>query len=313
MATQRAVGAWAWLIASLPHGNAYGHRSRKASTPTHQQPTATGHPGRRSISRCPIANRPKITASAIASAAHAYQATLISQDSSGTKNARPNASPTRKEPRRLRRQSAITSSAGATTANGQIPVGGNAASSASPPTIAMTSASRMGTPRRRPAVASAARPRPVLRRLPAALGCPRPGWMWPRAAPGRHLTPSRPWPAQPTQPPARRLRHQRRLACLAGLRHGTSHQASWVRQSESSRTCGGLRPPHSPQNRHPHPHCERGLWGRGVSSAARSTVRGFGVPSVARRGERFAKCNFPDSMGLQLSFVITSSPSVDHG
>src|SRR5580693_4035682 len=154
MATQRAVGAWAWLIASLPQGNAYGQRPRKASTPTHQQPTATGHPGRRSISRCPIANRPKITASAIASDAHAYQATLISQDSSGTKNARPKPSPTRKEPRRLRRQSAITSSAGATTANGQIPVGGNAASSASPATIAITSASSVGTPCRRASAGS---------------------------------------------------------------------------------------------------------------------------------------------------------------
>ena len=47
-----------------------------------------------------------------ASAAHAYQATLTSQDSSGTNSATPNASPQPNDPRRLRPVSATTSSAG---------------------------------------------------------------------------------------------------------------------------------------------------------------------------------------------------------
>ena len=88
--THRTVGAWAWLMASRPHGNAYGHRARTASAATHQAATATGHTGSRSISRWPIASSAKMTASAPASAAQAYQARLISQDSSGTKNASPN-------------------------------------------------------------------------------------------------------------------------------------------------------------------------------------------------------------------------------
>ena len=254
MDTQRAVGAWAWLIASLPQGNAYGQRLRKASTPTHQQPTATGQPGRRSISRCPIANRPKITASAIASAAHAYQATLISQDSSGTKNARPNASPTRKEPRRLRRQSAITSSAGATAANGQIPVGGNAASSASPPTIAITSASSMGTPRRRPAVASAAAAAACAE---AAAGCAGVSAAWVDVAPGCA------WSASDAIPS---------LACPADAAPGTPKPATasaapWP----ASPVCGTVPPTR-------HPGSDKARVARPAGGCARRTPPKIGTP-----------------------------------
>ena len=144
--THRTVGAWAWLMASRPQGKAYGHRSRKPSTATHQHATATGQPGSRSISRWPMANTAKITASETARAAHAYQATLTSQEISGTKNARPKQSPMPKEPRRLRCHSATTSSAGPTAASGQIPVGGNAAASARPPATATSAAGSVRSP-----------------------------------------------------------------------------------------------------------------------------------------------------------------------
>ena len=68
-----------------------------------------------------------MTASATASAAQAYQATLISQDSSGTNSARPNARPQQNEARRLRPASASTSSAGPAAASGQTPMGGKEA------------------------------------------------------------------------------------------------------------------------------------------------------------------------------------------
>src|SRR5215469_4986942 len=147
-ATHLTVGAWAWLMDSLPQGKAYGHRSRKASTATHQHATATGQARRRSISRWPIANIAKITASATAREPQAYQATLISQDRSGTKNASPNPSPTANEPRRLRRQSETTSRPGPTAASGQKPTGGNAAASARPPAIATSIAGSSGRPPR---------------------------------------------------------------------------------------------------------------------------------------------------------------------
>ena len=75
----------------------------------------------------------KITASAPASPAHAYQATLISHDSSGTNRASPNTSPQPNDPRRLRPVSATTSSPGPRNASGHTSSGGDAANTASPP------------------------------------------------------------------------------------------------------------------------------------------------------------------------------------
>src|SRR3984957_5672278 len=111
-----------------------------ASAATHQPPTASGQPGSRSSSRCPTASTPKITASAMASAAHAYQATLTSQDSSGTKNAIPKTSPMTNHARSPCRYRAITSTAGPTAASGQRPAGGNATASATPPAAAASRA-----------------------------------------------------------------------------------------------------------------------------------------------------------------------------
>ena len=74
-----------------------------------------------------MASTAKMTARAPASATHAYQATLTSQDSRGTNSARPNASPHPNDPRRLRPVSATTSSAGPSTASGQASIGGKAA------------------------------------------------------------------------------------------------------------------------------------------------------------------------------------------
>src|SRR5580692_6011049 len=87
-----------------------------------------------------MASTAKMTVTAAASATHAYQASLISQDSSGTKKARPNASPQANEPRRLRPASATTSSPGPIAASGQMSTGGNEAYSASPPATEMSSA-----------------------------------------------------------------------------------------------------------------------------------------------------------------------------
>jgi hypothetical protein len=81
-----------------------------------------------------------MTASAPASAAQAYHATLTSHVSSGTNSARPNASPHPNEPRRLRPVRATTSSAGPTAASGQTSSGGNDANSAIPPATEMSSA-----------------------------------------------------------------------------------------------------------------------------------------------------------------------------
>ncbi len=52
-ATQRTSGAADWLMASRPQGKAYGHRSRSASTLTHQPATAAGQKGSSSSSRWP--------------------------------------------------------------------------------------------------------------------------------------------------------------------------------------------------------------------------------------------------------------------
>ena len=157
MAAQCAVGDPDWLIASRPHGNAYGQRARIASAATHQQATATGQPGSRSSSRWPMQSSPKMTASAMASAAHAYQATLISQDSSGTKNATPKASPMPNEARSRCRYRVSTSTAGPAMASGHTPTGGNAPARASPPAAAAGSAQRSGSA---PGGPAGRRPRP---------------------------------------------------------------------------------------------------------------------------------------------------------
>ncbi len=87
-----------------------------------------------------------MTASATASANHAYQATLSSHVSSGTNSARPNASPQQNEPRRLRPVSAMTSSAGPRTTTGQASSGGKETNTAIPPTIEMSSAQGRPSP-----------------------------------------------------------------------------------------------------------------------------------------------------------------------
>src|SRR5215472_3514092 len=153
-ATQRTSGATDWLMASRPQGKAKGHRSRSASAATHQAATAAGQNGRSSSSRWPTQSRAKMTASDPASAAHAYQATLISQDRSGTNKARPNTSPQPNDPRRLRPVSATTSSAGP-AATGLTSSGGNEAKTASPPATLSSSAHRVRNPANAPA-------RPVL-------------------------------------------------------------------------------------------------------------------------------------------------------
>ncbi len=182
IAAQCAAGEPAWLIASRPHGNAYGQRARMASAATHQAATATGQPGSRSSSRWPMASTPKITASATASAIHAYQATLTSQEISGTKNARPKSRPRPNAVRSRCACSATTSSAGPTAASGQNPIGGNAPTRARPPAVAASRAqpsrSRAGpagagratTGRARPALATAPRwlAIPGLRCIPRA-------------------------------------------------------------------------------------------------------------------------------------------------
>ena len=154
-AAHGAAGVPAWLIASLPHGNAYGHRLRSAPAHTHQPATASGQARRSSSNRWPTASSAKITASATASASHAYHATLSSQDSSGTKKASPNTRPASSEARRPRRHSATASSAGPAGASGQIPIGGKAAVRASPPVSATASA--QGRPRRAAAAGRVAR------------------------------------------------------------------------------------------------------------------------------------------------------------
>ena len=179
IATHRAVGAPAWLMASLPQGNAQGQRSRTASAATHQPATASGHARSRSSSRWPTASTAKTIASAIASAAQTYQATLTSQESSGTKNARPKARPTSAAPRNVLRQSATASRAGPAAASGHAPTGGNAAARARPPAMATGTASRV---RRPPESPQAPAPEPGAR--PAAGRAWRQRW---RAGPARLL------------------------------------------------------------------------------------------------------------------------------
>src|ERR1022692_3292033 len=147
IAAQRDVGAPAWLIASRPHGNPpHGNRSRTASWATHQPATATGQARSRSSGRSPRASRANRTVSVPASAAQAYQATLSTQESSGTKNAAPDTRPRPAVAQPPLRQTARISSAGPTIANGQIPTGGNAAARAIPASNALSSDHQPGKP-----------------------------------------------------------------------------------------------------------------------------------------------------------------------
>src|SRR5262249_23033996 len=136
MAGQGAGGAAARRRPGRPHGNAYGHGFRSASAAPHQPATATGQARSDSSIRWPTASRAKMTASAMASAAQAYQARLISQDSSGTNSASPNSSPAAKPTRRPLPCSATPSNAGPSGASGHAPIGGNAAVRIRPPATA---------------------------------------------------------------------------------------------------------------------------------------------------------------------------------
>ena len=143
IAAQPCVGSPAWLIASLPQGKPpQGQRSLNASAATHQPATASGHQRRLSSSRWATANTAKMSAEAMASATQANQARLMTQATSGKKNARPKTRPTVNAPRSDRPDSATTSSAGLTTASGQAPTGANAAASSRPPASATSSAQR---------------------------------------------------------------------------------------------------------------------------------------------------------------------------
>src|SRR5580700_8450139 len=83
-ATQRIVGAVAWLMTSRHHGKPpQGPRSRTASATTHQPATATGQALSRSRNDWPIVSTEKITASPVARATQTYQARFTSQDSRG--------------------------------------------------------------------------------------------------------------------------------------------------------------------------------------------------------------------------------------
>src|ERR1700691_5382391 len=90
----------------------------------------------------------KMIASAAASATHAYHASLTSQDSSGTNNARPNTSPQPNDARRLRPVSASTSSAGPAPAGaaGRAPPGGRSRTTPTPPAADRSRAQRVANP-----------------------------------------------------------------------------------------------------------------------------------------------------------------------
>ncbi len=104
-----------------------------------------------------MASTAKMRDKATESANHAYQASLTSQDSSGTNSARPNASPHKNDPRRLRPASATTSMAGPSTTSGQAPTGGKEAYKTRPPATEMSSAHHVPNLRE-----SVARPGPVV-------------------------------------------------------------------------------------------------------------------------------------------------------
>ena len=245
MAVQGAVGAPAWLMASLPHGNAYGHRSRSASAATHQPATATGQARSDSSTRWPTASRAKMTASAMASAAQAYQARLISQDSSGMKNASPNSNPTAKLARRLRPCSASTSSAGPSGASGHAPTGGKAAVRTSPPATAASKAhpsARRGSPGS-PRPRTGTPPGPARHRAPARYRLPsrcppRPGPARPWAGHGGTLR-----AGQRDHPPACRAATATNLERSRALERNRaahpSHQSQPEGQAQRSRRPAG--------------------------------------------------------------------------
>ena len=150
------------------------------SATTHQPATAAGQNGSRSSSRWAVASTAKMTARARESANHTYQASLTSQDSSGVNSARPNTSPHKNDPRRLRPASATTSRAGPSTASGQTPNGGKAAKRASPPATEMRSAQPVPNPRNSPACPRAACAVPaflVACSLPIGSGGAAPLWL----------------------------------------------------------------------------------------------------------------------------------------
>src|SRR5262249_36658601 len=121
IADQPAVGAEAWLIASRPHGKPpHGIRSRMASCATHQPATASGQPRSLRSGGSAITATAKTSASSPASAAHAYQATLMSQDSNPTKNTAPHASPSPNAGSVRLPQTASVSNVGPTIASGQM-------------------------------------------------------------------------------------------------------------------------------------------------------------------------------------------------
>src|SRR5437667_37562 len=131
-----------------------------------------------------------MTATDPANAAHAYHASLTSQDSRGTNCARPNASAQPNDPRRLRPVSASTSSAGPSTASGQASAGGKEAYSARPPATEMSRAQRVRNPPKSPArpvrapEAAAARRAPRQRRQRHR---PRRQWDDPERRRGSHV------------------------------------------------------------------------------------------------------------------------------
>ena len=141
IATHRIVGAVAWLMTSRPHGNPQGQRARTASTATHQPATAKGQARSLSRNNRPTVRIAKTSVSATASAVQTYHATLTSQVSSGKKNARPNPAPAIRAVLTRCRHTATVSSAGPMAASGQMPTGGKAATSSSPPAPASSTAS----------------------------------------------------------------------------------------------------------------------------------------------------------------------------
>ena len=133
IATQPAVGAAAWVMASRPQGNPpHGNRSCTPSCTTHQPATASGQARSRSSGGRARVSTAKMTDSTTASVTQAYQATLTSHDSSARKNTAPQISPAAKVTSRPFRHTASVSSAGPTMASGQIPTGGNAPARARP-------------------------------------------------------------------------------------------------------------------------------------------------------------------------------------
>ena len=130
-----AAGVPGWLIASLPQGNAYGHRSRSASAPTHQPATASGqarseqhplaHGEQREDHRLGDRQRQPGVPGHVDQPGQQRDEERQAEQQAG-----------RSEARRLRRHSATTSSAGPRGRSGHIPTGGNAAVRASPPASA---------------------------------------------------------------------------------------------------------------------------------------------------------------------------------